>query len=383
MHVSERLARSKPLATTAMHGRVEALRAAGEDVIDFSIAVSHFAAPAAVRAAVAGALGEAALPYTSVSGAPRLRAHLCAKLRVENGVDADAGEIVVTNGAKQALFEALYALTDPGDAVIVFRPHWPAYVASAELLGLRVVLADLPATLTAAALDALPPARLLILNNPHNPTGKVFTVAELDAVAAWLARRGCGAIVDESYEHLVFEGRHTSLAAGRDWRALGIVTLFSSSQSYAMMGWRAGFALAPRAIAAAMDTVQGPITAATPALTQLALEAAFGTGVPHALVADYRARRDLVLDLVAGAPWLRMARPPSGPYLWGDIRALTSDSVRFSEALLAEAGVALMPGDALGVPGFIRIGFISDDVATLRRGVAALLAFGAAWRAGG
>ena len=378
MDVSQRIARSKPLATTAMHGRVEALRAAGADVIDFSIAVSHFAAPTAVRAAIAGALGDTALPYTSVSGAARLRAHLCAKLRAENAIDATPDEIVVTNGAKQALFEALFVLTDPGDAVIVFRPYWPAYVASAELLGLRVILAELPATLTAAVLDALPPARLLILNNPHNPTGKVFTAAELDALAAWLARRGCGAIVDESYEHLVYDGSHASLAAARDWRALGVVTLFSSSQSYAMMGWRAGFAVAPRAIAAAMDTVQGPITAAAPALTQLALEAAFGAGVPQALLADYRARRDLVLGLLAGAPWLRMACPASGPYLWGDIQALTRDSAAFAEALLAEARVALMPGEALGAPGWIRIGFISDDVATLRRGVQALLAFGAA-----
>ncbi|MES2149966.1 MAG: aminotransferase class I/II-fold pyridoxal phosphate-dependent enzyme [Pseudomonadota bacterium] len=376
MEISQRIAKSSPLATTALHGRVESLRAQGQAIIDFSIAVSHFSAPPAVLDAVVDALRQPTLPYTAVSGAPELRSRLCAKLREENGIAAAAEEVIVTNGAKQALFEALYVLTDPGDAVLVFRPYWPAYVASAELLGLRVLLADLPARLTPELLDALPPARILILNNPHNPSGKLFDCAELDHLAAWMARSGCRVIVDESYEHLVFEGRHTSLAARPDWRELGIVTLYSTSQSYAMMGWRAGFALAPAHVVRAMDTLQGPITAAAPALSQLALGAAFAGGARHAMLEDYRGRRDLVLALVAGTRWLRMASPHSGPYLWADVSALTLDTIGFAGQLLDQRQVAVMPGEALGVPGHIRIGFISDDVHTLQRGVESLLAFG-------
>jgi aspartate aminotransferase len=377
MKISARIASSRPLATTAMHGRVESLRQAGEPVIDFSIAISHFPAPAAVREAVAGAIaGEANLPYTSVVGGCAVRERLCAKLRAENGIEADSDEIIVTNGAKQALYEALYALTDPGDRVIVFRPHWPAYLATAQLLGLRAVLADLPDQVTPAFLDALGPAQVMIINNPHNPTGKVFTRQELEHIRAWLERSGACAIVDESYEHLTFEGEHHSLAALCDWRRAGIVTIFSASQSYAMMGWRAGFALAPAALVEAMQTVQGPITAAAPALTQLALDAAFAGGVPAGLVADYRVRRDLAVGLFAPVPWMKMASPASGPYLWGDIRTLTHDSAGFAEALLDQAKVAVMPGDALGVPGSIRIGYISDDVATLGEGIARIIAFG-------
>jgi aspartate aminotransferase len=360
-----------------MHGRVETLRHAGESVIDFSIAISHFPAPAAVRAAVAGAIaGDTALPYTSVVGALAVRERLCAKLRAENGIEAGSDEIIVTNGAKQALYQALYALTDPGDTVIVFRPHWPAYLATAQLLGLRAVLADLPERITPAFLDSLGPARVMIINNPHNPTGKVFTRQELEHIRAWLERSGAHAIVDESYEHLIFEGAHRSLAAMCDWRGVGIVTIFSASQSYAMMGWRAGFALAPAAVVEAMQTVQGPITAAAPALTQLALDAAFAGGAPAGLVADYRARRDRAVDLFAPVAWMKMASPASGPYLWGDIGALTDDSVGFAEALLDQAKVAVMPGDALGVPGYIRLGYISDDVATLCEGIARIVAFG-------
>ena len=377
MKMSARIAHSRPLATTAMHGRAEALRHAGERVIDFSIAISHFPAPSTVLDAVATALEcERALPYTEVTGALKVREALRAKLSGENGVEATADEIIVTNGCKQAYYQALYAMTDPGDRIAVFRPHWPAYLATAELLGLEVVLADLPDTLSAASLAALGAVRVLVLNNPHNPSGKVFTRHELETIRDWAEAGGVHVIVDESYEHLVFDGEHTTLAALCDWRALGVVTLFSASQSYAMMGWRVGFALAPAHLVQAMQTLQGPITAAAPHLSQVAARAAFATGTPHAMLRDYRARRDLVLRRFADVPWIDMQAPSSGPYLWGDVRTLTMDTVGFAERLLDQERVALMPGDALGCPGFIRLGYISDDEDTLLEGVRRIIAFG-------
>lgn len=377
MKISKRIAAARPLATTAMHGRVESMKLEGREVIDFSIAISHFPAPAPVlRAVTEGLARQRNLPYTSVPGAAGVRDSLLRKLREENRVQAARDEVIVTNGAKQALYEALYVMTDPGDSVIVFRPYWPAYLATAELLGLKPVLVDLPERITPAFMDSLPGAKVLILNNPHNPTGRVFGGAELEAVAGWLARAGCHAIVDESYEKLIFDGRHRSLAAICDWRALGVVTIFSASQSYAMMGWRAGFALAPAAVVEAMQTLQGPITAAAPALTQLATEAAFGCGDPLDMLADYRLRRDRVVDMFRPVPWIDMPAPVSGPYLWGDVSRLTMDTVAFAEALLERQAVAVMPGDALGVPGFIRIGFISDDMDTVARGVQAIIRFG-------
>ncbi|WP_229487635.1 pyridoxal phosphate-dependent aminotransferase [Pseudoduganella lutea] len=381
--VSKRIAAARPLATTAMHERVELLKLRGEAVIDFSIAISHFPAPAPVRAAVRAALDEPLLPYTAVGGLPALRDMLAAKLRRENHIDAQAHHVIVTNGAKQALYQSLYVMTDPGDTVIVLRPHWPAYVATAQLLGLHIVLADQPDVVDAAFLDALPVAKVLMLNNPHNPTGKVYTPAELGAIRAWLRARGSACIVDESYEKLVFDGEHHSLAACPDWETLGITTIFSASQSYAMMGWRAGFACAPAVWIKAMEALQGPITAAVPALTQAAAAAAFAIGAVPELLADYRARRDLVVGLFAPVPWIAMAAPASGPYLWGDVSALTVDTVAFAETLIDDYRVAIMPGEALGCPGFIRIGYIADDEATLRRGVAAIIALGDRWAAAG
>jgi aspartate aminotransferase len=319
---------------------------------------------------------ERTMPYTDVAGALDVRRSLCAKLDRENGIEAQAEEIIVTNGAKQALYEALYAMTDPGDTVLVFKPHWPAYVTTCLLLGLKPLLVDLPDNITPETLAACPQADLVIINNPHNPTGKVFTRDELAHLAAWIEATGAQAIVDESYEHLSFGPVHTTFATLCDWRALGVVTIFSASQSYAMMGWRLGFAVAPAAIAGAMQTLQGPITAAASHLAQVATVAAFDCGVQQNMIDEYRERRDTVLRHVREVPWLRMACPDSGPYLWGDVRSLTHDTEAFAEGLLAEEGVAIMPGDALGVPGFIRIGYICDDVFTLLEGVRRLIAFG-------
>ncbi|ALK97837.1 aspartate aminotransferase AspC [Massilia sp. WF1] len=377
MQTSARIASSRPLATTAMHGRVESMRNAGQPVIDFSIAISHFPAPRPVLDAVAEAVErERTMPYTSVVGALDVRARLAAKLSKENGIEAKADEIIVTNGAKQALYEALYAITDPGDSVLVFKPHWPAYVATSQLLGLRPILVDLPDAITPELLDSLESPKVVIINNPHNPTGKVYTRRELEHIRAWVERIGAQVIVDESYEHLIFDGEHTSLAALCDWRKIGVVTIFSASQSYAMMGWRVGFALAPAEVVNAMQTLQGPITAAAPHLSQVAAVAAFATGAPHEMMADYRQRRDLAVRLFAEVPWIVMHAPASGPYLWGDVRSLTMDTVGFAERLIEEKKVAIMPGDALGVPGFIRLGYISDDVATLRDGIRRIVEFG-------
>jgi aspartate aminotransferase len=377
MKISRRIAASRPLATTAMHGRVETFRNEGMGIIDFSIAISHFPPPAAVLDAVARAVQEErTMPYTGVAGALDVRRSLCTKLQRENRIEAAAGDIIVTNGAKQALYEALYAMTDPGDSVLIFKPHWPAYVTTCQLLGLKPVLADLPDSMTPATLAACPKADLVIVNNPHNPTGKVFTREELEHLRDWVQATGSQVIVDESYEHLSFGPVHTSFATLCDWRALGVVTIFSASQSYAMMGWRLGFALAPAEIAEAMQTLQGPITAAASHLAQVASVAAFDCGPQQHMIAEYRARRDMVLGHVRKVPWIDMHCPDSGPYLWGDVRSLTHDTEAFAEALLAEEGVAIMPGEALGVPGFIRIGYICDDTWTLMEGVRRLVAFG-------
>jgi aspartate aminotransferase len=376
MELSNRIRLARPLATTAMHGRVEQLKAEGQEIIDLSIALSNHSAPEAVIQRTAEGLRTVCQPYTSVVGAGHLRSQLVRKLHAENQIEARTDEIIVTNGAKQAVYEALYVLTDPGDEVIIFRPYWPAYIAAVELLGLRPILVDLPARITASTLADLPAAKVVIINSPHNPTGKVLSGSELACLKDWIAANKSYAICDESYEKLVFEGEHISLASQCDWRRLGIITIFSASQSYAMMGWRVGFALAPAAVVRAMEILQGPITAAASALTQIAAGAAFTSGDPKVMLEDYRVRRQIAMDMFSDVPWIKMRSPEAGPYLWGDVSALTSDTVACSEELLEHERIAVMPGEALGVKGHIRLSFISDDADTLRRGVAGIIRFG-------
>jgi aspartate aminotransferase len=376
IELSNRIRVARPLATTALHGRVEQLKARGQKIIDLSIALSSHPAPGAVLERTADGLRTVCQPYTSVVGAEHLRAQLVKKVHSENRIDAQPDEIIVTNGAKQAVYQALYVLTDPGDEVIIFRPYWPAYIAAVELLGLRPILVDLPAQITASTFAALPRAKVVIINSPHNPTGRVFSASELSCIKDWIASSRSYVICDESYEKLVFEGEHISFAAHCDWRGLGVVTIFSASQSYAMMGWRVGFAVAPAPVVRAMETLQGPITAAASALTQIAAEAAFSSGDPKEMLEDYRVRRTIAMDLFSTVPWLKMHSPEAGPYLWGDISVLTTDTVAFAEAFLEQEKIAVMPGEALGVPGYIRLSFISDDADTLRKGVTGIIRFG-------
>lgn len=377
MELSNRIRSVRPLATVAVHGRAEELKAKGHKIIDLAIALSNYPAPAAVVNMVnEGLHASEPLPYTSVYGAAKLRTSLVKKLASENNIEVRPEEIIVTNGAKQAVYEAMYVLTDPGDKVIIFRPYWPAYMAIAELLGLDAVLVDLPDELTKETMDALPRAKAIILNNPHNPTGKVFSAAELECIREWMTATGAHAICDECYEKLIFEGEHISLAAISDWKKLGIVTIFSASQSYGMMGWRVGFAVAPEPVVKAMEALQGPITAAASALTQLAAEAAFSSGTREDMKADYRRRRDVAVKLFDGTSWAKTHSLASGPYLWCDISALTGDTLAFCEGLLNEEKIAIMPGDALGMPGFIRLSIITDSLAVLEQAALGIIRYG-------
>lgn len=377
MHVSNRIRLARPLPTVALHGRAEQLKAKGEPVIDLAIALSNHPTPKAVADRLHEALrATAPMPYTEVSGAARLRKVLIEKLHEENRMTVKPEEIIVTNGAKQAMYQALYVMTDPGDTVLVFRPYWPANLAIPELLGLKVELVDLPETFTPEFLANLPPAKVVILNNPHNPIGKVFSAEELHYLRDWILERKLLTVVDESYEKLIFEGRHISLAALCDWREAGVVSVFSASQSYGMMGWRVGFAVASAPLVQAMETLQGPITAAASALTQLAAEGAFSSGSRFEMLEDYRQRRDMAMTMFSRVPWLKMRSPASGPYLWGDVSALATDTLAYAEAMLEEEKIAVMPGEALGVKGHIRLSYISDTAETLRAGIEGIIRFG-------
>ncbi|MGC9269734.1 pyridoxal phosphate-dependent aminotransferase [Acidiphilium sp.] len=385
--------RTKPAATFAMAARARALRAAGKDVISLSIGEPDLPTPphiieAAHRAALAGETR-----YPPIAGTDACRAAVARKFTRDQGMAVAARDILITNGGKQAIFNAVMALIEPGDAVIIPAPCWAGYIQVVEFAGGVPVFVPCPALagfrLDAAALESAITAKtkLLLLNYPNNPSGAVADQAMLRGVAAVLRRHPqVMVIADDIYEHLIFEGRYLTLATTAPDLAERIVTMSGVSKSYAMTGWRLGFCTGPAAWLAAMTLVQGTATAGVSTISQAAAVAALDG--PQDLLevhrAVYRRRRDQVVADLAAAPGVTCSLPDGAFYAFPSIsgllgrqsaggRLLTSDD-DVAEALLDEALVATVPGSAFAMPGHIRLSTAAAD-SILRDACARIVAF--------
>lgn len=355
--------------TLRLAAEIARLRAAGREVISLLEGESDLPAPPAVVAATARALRAGRTRYSSSTGLPELKTALVRALRAENGVAASPDGIVVTNGAKQAIYEVLQAVCGPGDEVLVPVPYWVTFPEAVKLSGARPVF--VPTDGGAIDPDAVARAvtrrtKALILNSPNNPTGAVQPRETMKALAD-LARRGDFLILsDEAYQHLVFDGRErvSPAALSRD-AARRTVTIQTFSKSYSMTGFRVGYLSADPAIARAVARIHGHVTgnactfAQHGALAALELGAAFH----ERRRADYERRRDLAH--AAASRLFPVAKPQGGFFLWADARARLRGRTRttgaLAERLLRESGVAVVPGSACGVEGFLRISFSSSE----------------------
>ena len=309
------------------------------------------------------------VPYTPVAGTPALKEAISNKVWRENRIKAKSSEIIVTSGAKQAIFETLFVLTNPGDKIILFKPCWPALINICALLQLKPFFLDISQK-GHKSISEFRRAKVIILVNPHNPTGKVFSISELKSLVLFARRNKMTIISDESYEKLIYEGKHSSITsiAPRS----NIITVFSTSQTFSMMGWRLGYAIAPPKIIEAMEKVQGPITAGASAVSQAATEAALKTTSPQKILNEFLARRDYLFSTLIKIPWIRCSKPKGGAYLWCDISRLTKSSAFFANDLLTKKRVAVMPGESFGAPGYIRISFNSAPLSVLHKAVKAI-----------
>ncbi|WP_027459459.1 pyridoxal phosphate-dependent aminotransferase [Deinococcus murrayi] len=354
----------KPSATVAVTSRALELRRAGADVLSLSVGEPDFETPPHVRAAGIAAIEAGHTRYTPVSGLPELREAVSAKFARENGLEYPPDAVTVTSGGKQALFNALFALLDPGDEVLIPAPSWVSYPEMVALMG--AVPVAVPTRAEAGfvldpedlAARVTPRTRLVVLNSPGNPTGAVYPAPVLEAVADLARRRGLWLLSDEIYEHLVYEAEHVSPARFAPERTL---TVNGASKAYAMTGWRIGYAGGPREWIAAMNALQSQSTtgactvsqhAALAALTEHAATARF---VAEARAA-YRERRDV---LVAGLNALGLTTPtPQGAfYVLPDITRLHPDELEASRLLLERGGVAVVPGTDFGAPGRVRLSY--------------------------
>ena len=377
--ISKRVAALAVSQTLAMSQRSQELRAAGVDVINLSVGEPDFDTPAHIKEAAKKAIDDNFTRYTPVPGYMTLRQAIADKLSRENGLHFDPAQIVVGNGAKQELCNVILATVNPGDEVIIPTPAWVSYVEMVKLAEGHVV--ELPTgidtdfKLSPERLEAAitPRTRMIMFCSPSNPTGSVYTRAELEALAEVLARHPHVLVLaDEIYEHINYTGTFTSMASlpGLEGR---VIVINGVSKAYAMTGWRIGYCAAPLPIAKAVSKLQGQYTSGVSSIAQKAAEAAY-TG-PQQCVADmreaFRRRRDLVVELARRIPGLKVNEPQGAFYLFPEVssylgtrtphgRAIDTDT-DLAMYLLDDAHVATVAGSAFGTPGYIRFSYATSD----------------------
>ncbi|VWD40096.1 aminotransferase [Burkholderia contaminans] len=388
------LAEARPSATYKVMDRVAARRASGAAVISLSAGEPDFDTPEHIREAGIAAIRAGHTRYTQVAGLRALREAIAAKFERENGLNVDWRDTLVCNGGKQVIFNALAATLNEGDEVVVPAPYWVSYPEIVQLCGAMSVIVPCGAEsgfkLTADALQAAitPRTRWLILNSPSNPTGAVYSRAELQALAEVLrAHPRVLVLSDDIYEHLIFDGiEFFTLAQVEPCLRDRVLTMNGVSKAYAMTGWRIGFGTGPGWLIEAMEKLQGQQTSGASTISQHAAVAAL-TGpqdfIQHSRIAFQR-RRELVIEQLAQAPGLRCAVPQGAFYVFASCEGLIGKTTRAGvhldsdeavvNALLDEAGVATVHGSAFGLGPYIRIAYALDDK-SLARACAAIQDF--------
>jgi aspartate aminotransferase len=379
--LAARLRQAETAATVQMSVRAREMRAAGHDVISLAIGEPDFPTPpvgieAAHRAALDGRT-----KYPPIDGTPELKAAIHRKFQRDQRLDFPPNQITVSNGGKQAIFNAFAATIDTGDEVVIPSPYWSSYALTAQFLGGVAVPVSCPANngfrLRPEDLDAAitPRTKWVVLNAPNNPTGAAYTGEQLAALAEVLRRHPhVWVFSDEIYEHLRYDGLGSiSIAAVAPDLGDRVLVMSGVSKTYAMTGWRIGFCGGPAGLIRAMTVVQSHATSGASTVSQAAAAAVLDA--PQAMVGEmvaaYHRRRDLVVGLLRQTPGITCAVPEGAFYVFpsiagcigrvsGDGRLLETDR-DFATALLEEQHVAVVHGGAFGMSPHVRISYAADD----------------------
>ena len=376
--LSDRLKRLAPSATLAMSQKSSEMKAQGIDVINMSVGEPDFMTPGFIKEAGKKAIDDNYSKYSPVPGYPVLREAIARKLKRENGLDYAASEIIVGTGGKQGVCNAILALVNPGDEVVIPAPYWVSYPQMVKLAGGTPVI--VPAgigqdfKITAAQLEAAvtPKTKLVILCSPSNPTGSVYSEEELGELAGVvLAHDDLFVLSDEIYEHINYIGGHSSIAACPGMRERTVVCN-GVSKAYAMTGWRLGWVAAPEWIVKGLGKLQGQYTSGTSSVSQMAAVAAYegDQSCVGAFRETFRRRRDLIVSLAKDIPGLEVNVPQGAFYLFPDCSAFfgktdgrrtIGSSTDLALYLLEEGHVATVGGDAFGAPRCFRMSYATSD----------------------
>jgi len=376
--LSDRLKRLAPSATLAMSQKSSEMKAQGIDVINMSVGEPDFMTPGFIKEAGKKAIDDNYSKYSPVPGYPVLREAIARKLKRENGLDYAASEIIVGTGGKQGVCNAILALVNPGDEVVIPAPYWVSYPQMVKLAGGTPVI--VPAgigqdfKITAAQLEAAvtPKTKLVILCSPSNPTGSVYSEEELGELAkVVLAHDDLFVLSDEIYEHINYIGGHSSIAACPGMRERTVVCN-GVSKAYAMTGWRLGWVAAPEWIVKGLGKLQGQYTSGTSSVSQMAAVAAYegDQSCVEAFRETFRRRRNLIVSLAKDIPGLEVNVPQGAFYLFPDCSAFfgktdgrrtIGSSTDLALYLLEEGHVATVGGDAFGAPRCFRMSYATSD----------------------
>jgi len=374
--ISSRLLEIKPSVTLAVTQKAGELRAKGIDVISLSAGEPDFATPAHIVAAAKQALDDGMTRYTPVAGIPALRQAVAKESAEARGVACDPSRVVVTVGAKHALFNFFQAVLDPGDVVVVPAPYWVSYPDQVLLAGGQPVFVQTRAedgfALRPEDLEKVigPKTKAVVINTPSNPTGGVYTREQTEAITRFALDRGLWVLSDEIYRDLVYEGaEHVSpLTAAGGEGAERVFVVDGVSKTYAMTGWRIGWGIGDPELIGAMSKIQGQSTSNPTSLAQAGALAAVEqpSDFLEEWCAQYRRRRDVIVQGLEAIPGVTCTVPQGAFYVLPDVSHYVerlgrgASDIELATLLLEKANVATVPGSAFGAPGFIRLSYATS-----------------------
>jgi aspartate aminotransferase len=374
MHISTAARAITPSMTIGMDDRARQLRRKGVDVISLAAGEPDFDTPEVIKRAAAKAMQEGFTKYTAPAGIIELRQAVAARLEADYGARYAPEEVVITAGGKPALFYALRAVCEPGDEVLVPVPAWVSYIEQVKLAGATPVLVPTEAREDFQPLPSriapliTPRTRAIVLNSPHNPTGAVYSRETLGEIVELSRKHEFILLSDEIYESMVYDGAtHHCVPAFWPEARDRTVLLNSMSKTYAMTGWRIGYAAAPAPVATTITDIQAHLAGNPNSIAQRAALTAFEEHVsPAEMVAEYDRRRRYIVSRLNGLPGVRCSTPRGAFYAFPDVRGLLGrpggprTATALCEYILNQAHVAIVPGEAFEAPGFIRLSYATS-----------------------
>ncbi len=378
--VSTRISSISESATLAVDAKAKALKAAGRPVIGFGAGEPDFPTPGyIVEAAIAACRDEAMHRYTPAGGLPALREAIAAKTLRDSHVEVSADQVLVSNGGKQALYNTFAALLDPGDEALLPAPYWTTYPESIRLAGgVPVVVSTDESSGYCASVEQLeaartPKTKLLVFVSPSNPTGAVYTPEQAAEIGRWAAENGIWVVTDEIYEHLIYgDATFSSILALVPELADTCVIVNGVAKTYAMTGWRVGWSIGPRDVIKAATNLQSHATSNVSNVAQKAALAAVSGDLAAVDVmrAAFDVRRRRIVELLNAIPGVTCPEPLGAFYAYPSVRDLLGSTIRgqviessadLAGAILDHAEVAVVPGEAFGTNGYLRLSYALGD----------------------